>query len=152
MWNELLVPGECFVLTVNAISFIIPSYYICKVSRVWSLNLSRIRIAGSGNLDGRVGGSYRGGFTLKPDIGPPVWYRPVTRPPLAGPFAFSRIPTPVWNKPRVFLMHDISNTWLFTNFSSGYLFASLIFVFFLIYSVSHHCLLLHVLYRLVFVY
>ncbi|XP_043275099.1 CD109 antigen-like isoform X2 [Venturia canescens] len=74
----------------------------------------------AGYPDGRVGGSSRGASTLKPDIGPPVYHRLATRPPLAGPYAFSRIPTPVWNKPRVFPMHDISNTWLFTNFSSGH--------------------------------
>ncbi|GFG28314.1 hypothetical protein Cfor_11328, partial [Coptotermes formosanus] len=56
---------------------------------------------------------------VKPDLGPAVVYKPVTRPPLAGPYAFSRIPPPVWNKPQVFLMHDIASTWLFTNFSSG---------------------------------
>uniref|UniRef100_A0A0C9RB01 CD109_0 protein n=1 Tax=Fopius arisanus TaxID=64838 RepID=A0A0C9RB01_9HYME len=72
-----------------------------------------------GYLEGRVRGSGHGESTLRPDIGPPVTHRLVTRPPLAGPYAFSRIPTPVWNRPRVFLMHDISNTWLFTNFSSG---------------------------------
>lgn len=59
---------------------------------------------------------------LKPDLGPPVIFRSVTRPPLAGPYAFSRIPTPVWNRPRVFLLHDIADTWLFANFSSGYAF------------------------------
>ncbi|XP_057327735.1 CD109 antigen-like isoform X1 [Microplitis mediator] len=73
-----------------------------------------------GYLEGRVRGSAHGASTLRPDIGPPVTHRLVTRPPLAGPYAFSRIPTPVWNKPRVFLMHDISSTWLFTNSSSGY--------------------------------
>ncbi|KAK7574336.1 hypothetical protein V9T40_011527 [Parthenolecanium corni] len=57
--------------------------------------------------------------TLKPDIGPPVVYRLVTRPPLAGPFAFSNIPTPAWNHPRVFLDHDIADTWLFNNYSVG---------------------------------
>lgn len=57
---------------------------------------------------------------VKLDLGPAVVYKPVTRPPLAGPYAFSRIPTPVWNKPWVFLMHDIASTWLFTNLSSGY--------------------------------
>lgn len=57
---------------------------------------------------------------FKSDLGPPVLYRPVTRPPLAGPYAFSRIPTPNWNGPRVFLPHDIANTWLFANISSGY--------------------------------
>jgi CD109 antigen len=57
---------------------------------------------------------------VKPDLGPAVIVEPVTRPPLAGPYAFSRIPTPVRDKPHVFLMHDIASTWLFTNLSSGY--------------------------------
>ncbi|XP_078044260.1 thioester-containing protein 1 allele R1 isoform X2 [Augochlora pura] len=73
-----------------------------------------------GILEGRITGSPHGASTLRPDIGPPVTHKLATRPPLAGPYAFSRIPPPVWNKPRVFLMHDILNTWLFTNFSSGY--------------------------------
>ncbi|GLG95490.1 uncharacterized protein GBIM_02438 [Gryllus bimaculatus] len=60
-----------------------------------------------------------GPSTVKPDLGPPVTIRPVTRPPLAGPFAFSRIPPPVWTAPRVFLLHDPASTWLFTNLSSG---------------------------------
>ncbi|XP_029178169.1 CD109 antigen-like isoform X3 [Nylanderia fulva] len=71
-------------------------------------------------LKGRITGSSHGVSTLRPDLGPPVTHRLATRPPLAGPYAFSRIPYPVWNKPRVFLMHDILNTWLFANFSSGY--------------------------------
>ncbi|XP_014472781.1 PREDICTED: CD109 antigen-like isoform X2 [Dinoponera quadriceps] len=70
--------------------------------------------------DGRITGSPHGVSTLRPDLGPPVTHRLATRPPLAGPYAFSRIPPPVWNKPRVFLMHDILNTWVFTNFSSGH--------------------------------
>nr|XP_014289274.1 CD109 antigen-like isoform X3 [Halyomorpha halys] len=61
----------------------------------------------------------RGKKIVKPDIGPPVIVRPVTRPPLAGPYAFSRIPRPVWNRPRVFLQSDVRSTWLFANFSSG---------------------------------
>nr|XP_034179672.1 CD109 antigen-like isoform X1 [Osmia lignaria]XP_034179683.1 CD109 antigen-like isoform X1 [Osmia lignaria]XP_034179692.1 CD109 antigen-like isoform X1 [Osmia lignaria]XP_034179702.1 CD109 antigen-like isoform X1 [Osmia lignaria]XP_034179708.1 CD109 antigen-like isoform X1 [Osmia lignaria] len=73
-----------------------------------------------GILEGRITGSSHGASTLRPDLGPPVTHKLATRPPLAGPYAFSRIPPPVWNKPRVFLMHDILNTWLFTNFSSGY--------------------------------
>ncbi|KAG5334656.1 CD109 protein, partial [Acromyrmex heyeri] len=77
-------------------------------------------IAGPEILEGRITGSPHGVSTLRPDLGPPVTHRLATRPPLAGPYAFSRIPPPVWNKPRVFLMHDILNTWLFTNFSSGY--------------------------------
>ncbi|XP_076755631.1 CD109 antigen isoform X1 [Xylocopa sonorina] len=78
------------------------------------------RIQQPGILEGRITGSPHGGSTLRPDLGPPVTHKLATRPPLAGPYAFSRIPPPVWNKPRVFLMHDILNTWLFTNFSSGY--------------------------------
>ncbi|XP_051162274.1 thioester-containing protein 1 allele S3 isoform X1 [Leptopilina boulardi] len=72
-----------------------------------------------GILEGRITGSPEGVPTLRPDIGPPITHRLATRPPLAGPFAFSRIPFPVWNRPRVFLMHDIKDTWLFTNSSSG---------------------------------
>lgn len=59
-------------------------------------------------------------ITLKPDIGPPVVYKLVTRRPLAGPFAFSYIPVPAWNHPRVFLSNDVSDTWLFRNYSVGY--------------------------------
>ncbi len=59
-------------------------------------------------------------ITLKPDIGPPVVYKLVTRPPLAGPYAFSNIPIPVWNHPRVFLNEDMADTWLFSNYSVGY--------------------------------
>ncbi|XP_011135984.1 CD109 antigen isoform X2 [Harpegnathos saltator] len=70
-------------------------------------------------MDGRITGSPHEVSTLRPDLGPSVTHRLATRPPLAGPYAFSRIPPPVWNKPRVFLMHDILNTWLFANFSSG---------------------------------
>lgn len=59
-------------------------------------------------------------ITLKPDIGPPVVYKLVTRRPLAGPYAFSNIPIPVWNHPRIFLNYDVSDTWLFSNYSVGY--------------------------------
>lgn len=57
---------------------------------------------------------------VKPDIGPAVKFRSRLRPPLAGPYAFSRLPAPVWEHPRVFLMHDVASTWLFTNVTSGY--------------------------------
>ncbi|XP_034243701.1 CD109 antigen isoform X1 [Thrips palmi] len=56
---------------------------------------------------------------VKPDLGPAVAYLPATRPPLAGPYAFSRIPPPVWNHPKVFLTKPPAPTWLFTNVSSG---------------------------------
>ncbi|XP_046385261.1 CD109 antigen-like [Ischnura elegans] len=43
-----------------------------------------------------------------------------TRPHLAGPYAFSRIPAPTWNyRPRVHLISEPANTWFFTNVSSG---------------------------------
>ncbi|KAK5646677.1 hypothetical protein RI129_005141 [Pyrocoelia pectoralis] len=58
-----------------------------------------------------------GSSTVKPDRGVGLTFHTVTRPPLAGPYAFSRIPKPVWNKPKVYLSHNIADTWLFTNFS-----------------------------------
>lgn len=57
---------------------------------------------------------------VKTDLGPAVRYRTLARPPLAGPYAFSRIPAPHWDHPRVFLMHDPAKTWLFANLTSGY--------------------------------
>ncbi|XP_076256034.1 thioester-containing protein 3 isoform X1 [Rhynchophorus ferrugineus] len=63
---------------------------------------------------------FYGSSTVKPDRGFGVPLHSVTRPPLAGPYAFSRIPKPVWNKPKVYLTKAIAPTWLFTNFSSGY--------------------------------
>ncbi|EDS33561.1 tep3 [Culex quinquefasciatus] len=43
-----------------------------------------------------------------------------TRPPLAGPYAFSRIPKPHKNIPRLFLSQEIANTWLFESAYSGF--------------------------------
>ncbi|EFA04694.1 CD109 antigen-like Protein [Tribolium castaneum] len=63
---------------------------------------------------------FYGTSTVKPDRGFGLPLHTVTRPPLAGPYAFSRIPKPVWNKPKVYLTEEIADTWLFTNFSSGY--------------------------------
>ncbi|KAL1497123.1 hypothetical protein ABEB36_008133 [Hypothenemus hampei] len=63
---------------------------------------------------------FYGSSTVKPDRGFGVPLPTVTRPPLAGPYAFSRIPKPVWNKPKVYLTENIADTWLFSNFSSGY--------------------------------
>lgn len=57
--------------------------------------------------------------TVKPDRGVGLSFPLPTRPPLAGPYAFSRIPKPIWNKPKVYLTEEIADTWLFTNFSSG---------------------------------
>ncbi|KAK4880764.1 hypothetical protein RN001_008910 [Aquatica leii] len=58
-----------------------------------------------------------GSSTVKPDRGVGLAFHTITRPPLAGPYAFSRIPKPVWNVPKVYLTNDIADTWLFTNFS-----------------------------------
>lgn len=63
---------------------------------------------------------FYGTSTVKPDRGFGLPISSVTRPPLAGPYAFSRIPKPIWNKPKVYLTEDIADTWLFNNFSSGY--------------------------------
>lgn len=58
--------------------------------------------------------------TIRTDVGPPNKFLFQTRPPLAGPYAFSRIPKPRWDHPRIHLKHAIENTWLFMNsFSSG---------------------------------
>ncbi|CAH1108875.1 unnamed protein product [Psylliodes chrysocephalus] len=61
---------------------------------------------------------FYGSSTIKPDRGLVLPIHTVTRPPLAGPYAFSRIPRPVWNKPKVYLSEDIADTWLFNNFST----------------------------------
>lgn len=61
-----------------------------------------------------------GSSTVKPDLGFGLSFRPATRPPNDGPFAFSRIPRQVWDKPRVYLNENIFDTWIFTNFSTRY--------------------------------
>ena len=53
--------------------------------------------------------------TLNPDKGPGVEYESATRPPLAGPYAFSRLPRPVDNLPKIYLKNDLPATWLFIN-------------------------------------
>ena len=52
---------------------------------------------------------------VTPDEGPGVVYETVTRPPLAGPYAFSRLPEPVDNLPKLYLEKDLPDTWLFIN-------------------------------------
>ena len=52
---------------------------------------------------------------LTPDQGPGLVYESSTRPPLAGPYAFSRLPTPVDNLPKIYLQKDLPSTWLFIN-------------------------------------
>jgi len=53
--------------------------------------------------------------TVRPDLGPGVAYETATRPPLAGPYAFSRLPRPIDDLPRLYLRNDLPQTWLFTN-------------------------------------
>lgn len=55
----------------------------------------------------------------KTDIGPAYKFKVNTRPPLAGPYAFSRIPKPFWNRPRVHVKNEVEDTWIFMNISSG---------------------------------
>lgn len=55
----------------------------------------------------------------KTDIGPAYKFKVNTRPPLAGPYAFSRIPKPFWNRPRVHVKDEVEDTWIFMNISSG---------------------------------
>ena len=56
---------------------------------------------------------------VQTDQGPPVPFEIATRPPLAGPYAFSRLPRPVDDLPKIFLRNDLPNTWLFTNASTN---------------------------------
>lgn len=55
----------------------------------------------------------------KTDIGPAHILRTNTKPPLAGPFAFSRIPKSKWKRQRVLLTNEIRDTWLFSDIYSG---------------------------------
>ena len=52
---------------------------------------------------------------LNPDQGPGLVYESSTRPPLAGPYAFSKLPEPVDNLPKLYLQNDLPSTWLFIN-------------------------------------
>ncbi|XP_050711942.1 thioester-containing protein 1 allele S3-like isoform X2 [Eriocheir sinensis] len=51
--------------------------------------------------------------TVRPDLGPGVAYNSPTRPPLAGPYAFSYLPPPPDSRPRLYLNQHIPPTWLF---------------------------------------
>lgn len=63
--------------------------------------------------------AYKDQKVVKTDLGPPKILKSFTRPPLAGPYAFSRIPKPHWNRPRVNVPHEIENTWLFLSTQAG---------------------------------
>ncbi|XP_071544255.1 CD109 antigen-like isoform X2 [Panulirus ornatus] len=51
--------------------------------------------------------------TLRPDLGPGLAYNAPTRPPLAGPYAFSYLPPPPDSRPRLYLNQEVPPTWLF---------------------------------------
>jgi hypothetical protein len=67
--------------------------------------------------------SSEGTSLLRPDIGPAIPYSGPTRPPLAGPYAFSRFPRAKLSPHRIFLS-DVKQlpapTWIFSNHSTGY--------------------------------
>lgn len=54
-----------------------------------------------------------GASTVRPDLGPGVAYQAPTRPPLAGPYAFSFLPPPPDSRPRLYLHEAVPPTWLF---------------------------------------
>jgi CD109 antigen len=56
-----------------------------------------------------------GSATVRPDEGPGVPFETGTRPPLEGPYAFSRLPRPADDLPKIFLRNDLPATWLFAN-------------------------------------
>merc|ERR1719334_524294 len=56
---------------------------------------------------------------VQTDQGPSVPYEVATRPPLEGPYAFSRLPRPADDLPKIFLRNDLPVTWLFTNASTN---------------------------------
>jgi len=60
-----------------------------------------------------------GASIVKADQGPGVVYETATRPPLAGPYAFSRLPRPADDLPKIYLRNDLPPTWLFTNTSTN---------------------------------
>lgn len=66
----------------------------------------------------------RGSATVAVDKGPAVSLPNLIRPPLAGPYAFSRIPTPVDDNPKMYLLRDPPPTWIFTSVETGYYTAS----------------------------
>lgn len=62
----------------------------------------------------------RGSATVPVDKGPSVALPTLIRPPLAGPYAFSRIPTPVDDNPKIYLIRDPPPTWIFSSAETGY--------------------------------
>ncbi|XP_039950216.1 CD109 antigen [Bactrocera tryoni] len=55
----------------------------------------------------------------KTDIGPAHHIEVNTLAPGKGRYAFSYTPKPYWHNPRIYLMHEPADTWLFLNMSAG---------------------------------
>lgn len=66
-------------------------------------------------INGSFGRSFApvGASTFRPDLGPGVAFQVPTRPPLAGPYAFSFLPPPPDSRPRLYLHEEVPPTWLF---------------------------------------
>jgi len=62
----------------------------------------------------------RGSAAVAVDKGPSITLVTLKRPPLAGPYAFSKIPVPVDNNPKIYLVRDPPPTWIFSSIEAGY--------------------------------
>jgi len=61
----------------------------------------------------------RGSAAVAVDKGPSITLVTLKRPPLAGPYAFSKIPVPVDNNPKIYLVRDPPPTWIFSSIEAG---------------------------------
>jgi hypothetical protein len=64
----------------------------------------------------------RGSATVAVDKGPAFTLPIQIRPPLEGPYAFSRIPTPADDNPKIYLLREPPPTWIFSSVDTGYIF------------------------------
>ena len=64
----------------------------------------------------------RGSATVAVDKGPAFTLPIQIRPPLEGPYAFSRIPTPADDNPKIYVLREPPPTWIFSSVDTGYIF------------------------------
>jgi len=62
----------------------------------------------------------RGSAAVAVDKGPPITLVTLKRPPLAGPYAFSFIPAPVDNNPKIHILRNPPPTWIFSSVETEY--------------------------------
>ena len=62
----------------------------------------------------------RGSAAVAVDKGPSITLVTLKRPPLAGPYAFSHIPAPVDNNPKIYLLRNPAPTWIFASVETEY--------------------------------